>query len=115
DGCRQISSNLWLAPLRVLTDDRNDSSSFWLERRLSDFRLDFDYTVLHAPPAGRYVLAAQLGHLSDGLALVLGANTTRRAKAQKTKELLQAANVRLLGAVLCERRFPIPEGLYNRL
>jgi hypothetical protein len=113
---QQIGRNLWLAPVRVLLEDEDGfPSSAFLERRLSDFRLEFDYTVLHAPPAGRYGEVAVLGHLSDGIALVLEANATRRVAAQKAKEMLLAANVRVLGAVLSERTFPIPQGLYRRL
>jgi protein-tyrosine kinase len=116
-ACSQhISRNLWLAPLRVLLGDNDDiSSCAFLERRLSDFHLEFDYTVLHAPSAGQYSEAALLGHLSDGVVVVLEANSTRRVAAQKTKEMLQAANARVLGAVLSERTFPIPQGLYRRL
>jgi hypothetical protein len=115
-GSQHIGSNLWLAPLRLLFGSNgNGKSNTWLERRLSDFRLEFDYTVLHAPPAGRCGEGALLAHLSDGVALVLEANSTRRAAALKAKETLQAANARVLGTVLSERTFPIPEGIYRRL
>jgi protein-tyrosine kinase len=113
---QQIERNLWLAPLRVLLDDHDRfPSSAFLERRLSDFRLEFDYTVLHAPPAGQYGEVAVLGQLSDGVALALEANATRRVAAQRAKEMLQAANIRVLGAILSERTFPIPQCLYRRL
>jgi Mrp family chromosome partitioning ATPase len=113
---QHVSGNLWLAPLKLLLGEGDAiESPLQLERRLSDFRTEFDYTVLHAPPAGKYSEAALLGHLSDGMALVLEANSTRRVKAQNTKDMLQAANVRVLGAILSERTFPIPEGIYRRL
>jgi len=75
-------------------------------------RLEFDYTVIQSPPAGLY---SELGQLSDGMILVLQANSTRRAAAKKVKQMLQATNVRLLGAVLSERTFPIPQKLYKKL
>ncbi len=116
DSSQHISGRLWLAPRKLLLgDDGNMFSAAWLERRLSDFRLEFDYTVLHGPPAGLYGEAALLGRLSDGVALVLEANSTRRLTAQRAKEMLQAANARVLGAVLSERTFPIPEAIYKRL
>jgi hypothetical protein len=116
NSSQHVSGKLWLAPLRVLLGEMGSyPSASWLERRLSDFRLEFDYTVLHAPAVGPYSEAALLGHLSDGVALVLEANVTRRAAAQKAKEMLQAANARVLGMVLSERTFPIPEGIYKRL
>src|SRR5207302_7711987 len=59
--------------------------------------------------------AALLGHFSDGVILVLKANSTRRIAAQKTRQMLRAANAALLGVVLDQRRFPIPTGIYNKL
>jgi Mrp family chromosome partitioning ATPase len=49
------------------------------------------------------------------LVLVVQANATRRDAARKAKESLQAANVRLLGAVLDNRTFPIPDAIYQRI
>jgi hypothetical protein len=47
--------------------------------------------------------------------LALDAHRTRRRSAMRIREQLSAANVRLLGAVLRDRVFPIPERLYRRL
>ena len=47
--------------------------------------------------------------------LVVQANSTRREAARKGKESLDSANVRLLGVVLNERTFPIPEVLYRKI
>jgi Mrp family chromosome partitioning ATPase len=113
---QRVGGGLWLAPHELLSGTTAEGNSpAWLERRLSDFRLEFDYTILHAPAAGRFGDAALLGRLSDGIVLVVEANVTRRVTAQKTKEKLQAANARLLGTVLSERTFPIPEEIYRRL
>jgi len=46
---------------------------------------------------------------------VLEANATRRESALRIAETLRATQIRVLGAVLNKRTFPIPEGLYNRL
>ncbi len=113
---QNVCGNLWLAPLKLLlgaSPERGAGDS--LARRLSDFRLEFDYTVFHGPPIGGYSDAALLGHLSDGVALVLEANSTRRATALRAKETLQATQTRLLGIVLSERTFPIPERIYRKL
>jgi Mrp family chromosome partitioning ATPase len=71
--------------------------------------------LIHAPPLSRRREAVLLGQLSDGVLLVLEANTTRRAAAQRAKSVLESSQVRLLGTVLSERTFPIPESLYRRL
>jgi len=47
--------------------------------------------------------------------LVVEANLTRREVARKAKESLESANVRLLGAVLNNRTFPIPETIYRNI
>jgi Mrp family chromosome partitioning ATPase len=59
--------------------------------------------------------AAILGQVADAAVLVIEANSTRRLSARKAKEALDAAGVRLLGTVLHNRSFPIPETLYNWL
>jgi hypothetical protein len=113
---QNVCGRLWLAPSRLLFGSNgNGKSPAWLQRRLSDFRLEFDYTILHAPSAVSYGEAAVLGHLSDGVVLVLEADATRRAAALTAKNTLQLANARVLGTVLTERTFPIPEGIYRRL
>ena len=116
-SCSQnISGNVWLAPLHLLLGENSESlSAGYLARRLSDFRLEFDYTILHGPPVGQQSEAVLLGHLSDGVTLVLEANSTRRIAAQRAKEVLQAAHAHLLGVVLSGRTFPIPERIYRRL
>jgi protein-tyrosine kinase len=116
DRAQQLSSCLWFMPRGALLED-NDSkfSPLWLRGRLAELRLEFDFTVLQGPAAGVHREAALLGNLCDGLVLVIRANATRRVAAQRAKQMLHAANSRLLGTVLSERSFPIPEALYKRL
>ena len=112
----QISSRLWLVPPDSFWENQEQHFSLaGMEAATGQLRHDFDYTVLHAPPAARGSEAALLGHLSDGVVLVLEANCTRRVAAQKVKEMLHGANIRVLGAVLTGRTFPIPEGIYRKL
>jgi Mrp family chromosome partitioning ATPase len=56
-----------------------------------------------------------MAQFADGIILVLSARHTRRVTACKIKETLQAAQARLLGTVLSDRVFPIPEAIYRRL
>lgn len=112
---QQLSSNLWLVRKEVFLGAHSEALSVaWLRNRVADLRLEFDYTIFHGPPAGLSSGTALLGHLCDGVVLVLEANSTRRAVAQKVKEALHAANACLLGAVLSERTFPIPQGIYEK-
>jgi len=116
DWARQLSSKLWSVPLSDLTgQDGNTGTADVLTAALRELRLEFDYTILEGPPAGISNEAALLGHLSDGIILILEAGVTRKLAAQRAKQMLHEANVRLLGTVLNGRRFPIPEGLYKQL
>jgi hypothetical protein len=116
DLSQQLSGSLWFMPRSVfLGENENGFSTAWLRARLAELRLEFEYTVLQGPAAGAGSEAALLGATCDGLVLVLQANTTRRATAQRVKEMLHSANARLLGTVLSERTFPIPRSIYRRL
>jgi protein-tyrosine kinase len=56
-----------------------------------------------------------MGQLADGIVLIVGANQSRRDTIRQAKEHLDTAQVQILGAILDQRRFPIPEFLYRRL
>jgi capsular exopolysaccharide synthesis family protein len=93
-------------PGGVLTSERFRSL-------LNELRAEFDFVVIDAPSVNLYADATVLGKLADGVVLVVQANSTRREAAKKAKESLASANVRLLGAVLNKRTFPIPQALYR--
>jgi protein-tyrosine kinase len=112
----RLSNELWLVPRNVfLGENQGGLSGTWLRDRLTELRDSFDYTVLYGPPAGSGSEAALLASLCDGMVLIVEANSTRRAAAQQAKERLHSANARLLGTVLSERIFPIPDLIYKNL
>jgi hypothetical protein len=116
DSARRLSSHLWRVPREMFLGENEAGLSVeWLPDRLRELRTEFDYTIVHGPPAALCSDTSLLGYLSDGVVLVLEAGATRRATAQRTVQTLQAANARLLGAVLSKRKFPIPDGIYRRL
>jgi len=126
DGCRgsgeikswatQTSTNLWQVPewLMRLRGEEAGTGRYWLSR-LTELRRVFEYTVIQGPAAGISSEAGLLGQLADGLILVLDAGSTRRATARKIKEVLEGAQTRILGTVLSQRKFPVPEKIYRRL
>lgn len=59
-----------------------------------------DIVLFDAPPVVAVTDAALLGAKVDGLLLVISAGKTRRDQAERAKELLEKANVRILGAAL---------------
>jgi hypothetical protein len=110
----RIQKNLWLLPQIHLLDDGEVPRTL-LSSRLNELRREFEYSIVQGPSAGDSSEATALGQSADGIVLVLAAHLTRRATALKIKETLQAAQVRLLGTILSQRRFPIPEAIYRRL
>lgn len=113
----QLAGNLWKVrnPRPLDENGRQAGTGLYWPARLAELRAQFEYAVILAPAAGVSSEAALLGQITDGLILVLAANRTRRAAAKKMKETLEASHARILGSVLCERKFPIPAGIYRRL
>jgi Mrp family chromosome partitioning ATPase len=81
----------------------------------AELRREFDFVIVDAPPLTRCADAIALGQLSDGVVLVLEANSTRRETALAAAESLRSSGIQIIGAVLNKRTFPIPEKIYNRL
>ncbi len=110
------SDRLWLLPSGPLAaDSPNLLSSERMKARAVELRREFDFVIVDAPPMTRYADAIALGQLSDGIVLVLEAESTRQEAARMAVENLRSSKIQILGAVLNKRTFPIPEGLYKRL
>jgi hypothetical protein len=111
---RRLHENLWLLRSTDFFEGQTRSLD-WLRSRLGELRREFDYAVIHAPAVGACGETGLLGQIADGVILVLDERRTRRATAREAKAVLQAANARLLGVVINERQFPIPESIYRKL
>jgi Mrp family chromosome partitioning ATPase len=110
------NQRLWLLSCGSLAvDSPSLLNSNRLKDRLAELRKEFDYVLIDAPPLTRYADAIAFGKLTDGLVLILEANLTRREVALTIAENLRGAGIRILGAVLNKRTFPIPERLYHLL
>jgi protein-tyrosine kinase len=108
--------NLWLLSCGSLAADSSVLiNSELIKTRIAELRAEFDYVLIDSPPLNTYSDGIVLGQLSDGVVMVLEANSTRREAALRVSEDLRTKQVRVLGAVLNKRTFPIPESLYNRL
>jgi hypothetical protein len=108
----RIQENLWLVP-----NSEPDSVPVTakLHSDLFDLRREFDYSILEAPPFGQSQEVSTMAQLADGVVLVLSARHTRRAAAVSLKRSLEMVQARILGTVLIDRTFPIPEKIYRRL
>jgi Mrp family chromosome partitioning ATPase len=105
---------LWLIPSGLLKPGFYPSMERY-RARFDELRDAFGYILVSAPALSRETEATFLGQMSDGVVLIVEANRSRRESVRRAKEQLESAHVRLLGAVLDQRTFPIPEGLYQRL
>lgn len=106
--------NLWLLSSGALAiDSPNLFSADNLRERLGELREEFDFVLIDAPPLSRYSDALVLAQHSEGVVLVLEADSTRRESASVAVAGLRAANVSILAAVLNKRTYPIPERLYK--
>jgi capsular exopolysaccharide synthesis family protein len=109
-------SNLWLLPCGSMASQLSAvMKTEHLEARISELRKEFAYILIDTPPVSEHTDAILLARLADGAVLVLESNATRREVARIAKEDLESARVRVLGAVLNKRTFPIPQFLYDRL
>lgn len=109
-----VQENLWLLSATEFFAGQNPSPA-WLRNRLSELRREFDYIVIHCPLVATCSETMLVGQMADGVILVFDQQRTRRAAALEAQQILQTANARLLGVVLSEREFPIPEGIYSKL
>jgi len=83
--------------------------------RLRELRSMFDYVLVDTSAMNASNDAIVLGAVSDGAILVLKANSSRKETARNAVREFQTASVKVFGAVLNERTFPIPDAIYNKL
>ncbi len=92
--------------LGALTSDRT-------RLRIAELRSEFDFVLLDASAMNVANDAIGLGCMSDGVVLVLKANASRKQGARQAVQELQGGKAKVLGAVLNQRKFPIPQAIYK--
>lgn len=109
DGMWLLSAGHFSSPLaRTVNSSR-------LGARINELRQEFRFILMDSPSVNVYSDAIALGQSADGVVLVVSANSTRKEAGRRAKESLEMAGARLLGAVLNNRTYPIPQPLYNCL
>src|SRR5262245_22127877 len=107
--------NLWVMPSGVGARRRTSLVSAKLRSRMTELRAEFKHVVVNASPMGQDTNSILFSQCTDGVVLVVEANSTRRDTTRRVKENLEAADVKMLGVVLNNRTFPIPKSLYSRI
>lgn len=98
-----------------LPEGQNLVTSDRMRARMLELRSEFDYILIDCPSVSASNEALSVGSIADGVVLVLKANSTRKDRARSAVHDLQTANVKVLGAVLNQRTFPIPDSIYSKL
>jgi len=114
---QQLSpANLWVIPSGYGAPQLNFTKvADRLRARMEELRQAFRYVVVHTGSLWLNADAMLISKWTDGVVLILEAHSTRRDTARRIKESLAAANARVLGVVLNNRTYPIPDTLYSRL
>jgi len=92
----------------LITSDR-------MRLRITELRSEFDFILIDACALSVANDAIGLGSFSDGVLMVLKANASRKETARQAMQDLQGGKAKVLGAVLNQRHFPIPEKIYKKL
>lgn len=109
----RVRGNLWLVPGAAGDDEHRSAAS--LHSYLGELRREFEYSIVEASPAGECNDTTAMAQFADGIILVLSAGRTRKVTARKLQQVLEGAQARVLGTILSDRVFSIPEGIYRRL
>lgn len=105
-----LGKNLWFLQDCQCAGKRGPVYSY-----LAAARAQFEYSIVVGLPAEDPNALLPAAKFCDGVVLVLSALHTRRVAALHIKRALDEAGVRILGTVLMDREFPIPESLYRHL
>ncbi len=115
-GCVQLQHDLWLAEILLgATRGRDLLPLNQVADQLRQFAKEFEFVLIDSPGVNVNSDATLLGQMAGAAVLVVEAGKTRRTAARRAKQILENAGVRVLGTVLHNRTFPIPEALYQRI
>ena len=82
---------------------------------LKALRWNFDYIIVDCPSLDVSSDATLLAPMIDGVVIVVQAGQTRRGQIQRAQQTLENAGGDFLGFVLNQRRYSVPNWLYQRL
>ena len=82
---------------------------------LKALRWNFDYVLIDCPSPAASSELATLAPLVDGVCVVVKAAQTRRGQIQRCQQVIDNAGGNFLGYILNQRKYPVPNWLYQRL
>jgi capsular exopolysaccharide synthesis family protein len=108
--------NLLIMPSGKCT--QNPAYKFENERLkgiVDELKAEFDFAIFDSAPILPYSDTLVLVSKLDGVILIVKAEQTRWEVAQKAKEELEKSGAHILGVILNQRHYHIPEFVYKRL
>jgi Mrp family chromosome partitioning ATPase len=75
----------------------------------------FNYVFVDAPPVQGSPETLALASRVDGVLMVLASGKTRQEVAARSKKQIESAGGKVIGAVLNQRKYYIPDFIYRRL
>lgn len=86
-----------------------------MRRLLGGLKADFDHIIIDTPPVIAVTDPGIVRAMADGVLLVVQAGRTQRGIVKRATELLQQAHARVLGPVLTNIEYFLPEYIYRYL
>ena len=91
------------------------SDSSYRAECLRALRWNFDYIIVDCPSLDVSSDATLLAPMIDGVSIVVQAGRTRRAQIHRAQQTVENVGGEFLGFVLNQRRYAVPNWLYQRL
>lgn len=95
-------------PVELLSSDR-------MRRFLALMRSKFDHIIVDTPPVISVTDAGIVGSQTDGVLMVIQAGRTQRGIVKRATELLHQAHSKVLGHILTNIEYHLPEYIYRYL
>lgn len=95
-------------PVELLSSDR-------MNRLLTVMKTKFDHIIIDTPPVISVTDAGIIGAQADGVIMVIQAGRTQRGIVKRATELLHQAHSKILGHVLTNIEYHLPEYIYRYL
>jgi len=95
-------------PVELLSSER-------MRRFLILMKSKFDHIIIDTPPVITVTDPGIIGSMSDGVLMVIQAGRTQRGIVKRASELLQQAHSKVLGHILTNIEYHLPEYIYRYL
>jgi len=86
-----------------------------MKKLVANLRTQFDHIIIDTPPIISVTDSGILGSFSEGVLLVIEAGRTQRGIIKRATELLHQAHSKIIGHVLTNIEYHLPEYIYRYL